>query len=66
MLTPPLGPTFQCSKIPKLQKNPITFLEIPKFQSSKIPKFQNSKIPRFQNSKIPKFQKNPVNFLEFQ
>ena len=29
MLTPPLGPTLQCSKIPKFQKNPINFLEIP-------------------------------------
>ena len=29
---PPPGPTFQCSKIPKLQKNPVNFLEIPKFQ----------------------------------
>ena len=52
---PPLGPTFQGSKIPKN----------PKFRNSKIPKFQNSKIPKIQNSKIPKFQKNPVNFLEF-
>ena len=64
MLTPPpLGPTFQGSKIPKFQK--IQNSEIPKFQNSKIPKFQNSKNPKFQNSKIPKFQKNPVNFLEF-
>ena len=55
MLTPPLGPTFQGSKIPKFQK----------IQNSEIPKFQNSKNPKFQNSKIPKFQKNPVNFLEF-
>ena len=37
MLTPPhpLGPTFQCSKIPKFPKNPVNF-----FGNSKIPKFQ--------------------------
>ena len=39
MLTPPpLGPTFQCSKIPKFQKNPVNF-----FGNSKIPKVRNSK-----------------------
>ena len=59
---PPLGPTFQGSKIPKFQKIRSFFW---KFQNSKIPKFQSSKIPKFQNSKNPKFQKNPVNFLEF-
>ena len=46
---------FQNSKTPKFQKNPVNFLEIPKFQNPKIPK----------GNCLLEFQKIDWIFLEF-